>query len=321
MDENDVSGRLLTDRDPVCSFADIEPGQSVTGVAITAGGGGFTSAPTVTFTNDADDDTGAGAAGTATVVAGAVTAVTMTNSGSGFTAAPTVGFTGGGGTGATATATIARNRKIHVVSDQIESGTPRILLLGLDDSAQWVRTQDGGSWIDGEFVSIGSGGAQSATIWSRLVRVVKPATSSVVRLYSWDNTTSSIRRDLAAYEPSELTPVYRKSFVPGLQDMGGCSGAAGSCESKSVTILARLQHVPVSADNDFMVLGNLAALKLMAMAILREEENRHDEAAVLEGKAMMELEGELAAYQGDGVFVTAQVQDKMIWGAGVQNAI
>lgn len=49
---------------------------------------------------------GTGAAATATVNgSGIVTGVTITNPGSGYTSAPTVGFTGGGGSGATATAT------------------------------------------------------------------------------------------------------------------------------------------------------------------------------------------------------------------------
>ncbi len=49
---------------------------------------------------------GSGATATATVSNGVVTAVTITDAGSGYTSAPTVAFTGGGGTGAEATATI-----------------------------------------------------------------------------------------------------------------------------------------------------------------------------------------------------------------------
>lgn len=75
---------------------------AVDAVAITAGGAGFTTAPTVTFTGGG----GVGATAVATIAGGAVTAVTITNSGTGYTTAPTVVFTGGGGTGATATATI-----------------------------------------------------------------------------------------------------------------------------------------------------------------------------------------------------------------------
>ena len=49
---------------------------------------------------------GTGATAEATVVGGVVTAVTLSTVGSGYTSPPTVTFTGGGGTGATATTTI-----------------------------------------------------------------------------------------------------------------------------------------------------------------------------------------------------------------------
>jgi hypothetical protein len=49
---------------------------------------------------------GTGATATATVSAGKVTGFTITNPGSGYTSAPTVALTGGGGTGAAATAVV-----------------------------------------------------------------------------------------------------------------------------------------------------------------------------------------------------------------------
>jgi hypothetical protein len=68
---------------------------------VTAGGSGYTSAPTVVFTGGG----GTGAAGTAYIdQSGAVLGIRMTNYGSGYTSAPAVSFTGGGGSGAAATA-------------------------------------------------------------------------------------------------------------------------------------------------------------------------------------------------------------------------
>jgi hypothetical protein len=74
-------------------------------IAVTAGGSGYTSAPTVSFTGGG----GTGAAATAVIdpQTGKVIAVIVTNNGSGYTSAPAVSFTGGGGTGAAATAKIA----------------------------------------------------------------------------------------------------------------------------------------------------------------------------------------------------------------------
>ena len=74
----------------------------VTALRLTAGGSGYTSAPTVTISGGG----GSGATATATVAAGSVTGIRLTNPGAGFLAAPTVIIAGGSGTGATATASV-----------------------------------------------------------------------------------------------------------------------------------------------------------------------------------------------------------------------
>lgn len=69
-------------------------------ITVTAGGSGYSSAPTVTITGD-----GYSATAEATVSGGAVTSVAVVNPGMGYMSA-TIGFTGGGGSNATATASI-----------------------------------------------------------------------------------------------------------------------------------------------------------------------------------------------------------------------
>jgi hypothetical protein len=77
---------------------------SIASVTVDAGGSGYTTAPTVTF---AAPVSGTNATGTAVLAGDAVTSVTITYAGSGYTSAPTITFTGGGGTGATATAVLS----------------------------------------------------------------------------------------------------------------------------------------------------------------------------------------------------------------------
>ena len=78
-------------------------GGAITGFTVTAGGTGYTSAPTVTIAGGS----GNGATATATVTDGKVTAVTLVSGGSNYASAPTVKFTGGAGSGAAATATVS----------------------------------------------------------------------------------------------------------------------------------------------------------------------------------------------------------------------
>jgi hypothetical protein len=74
------------------------------GVNITNAGSGYTSAPTVSFSAPTSGTT---ATGTAAVSGGAITSITITNPGSGYSSAPSVSFSGGGGSGAAATASLA----------------------------------------------------------------------------------------------------------------------------------------------------------------------------------------------------------------------
>lgn len=92
---------------------DLDP---VLTVAVTNGGTGYATAPTVVFTPVSG---GSGAVAVATVVGGVVTAVTVTDSGSGYAVAPAVSFTGGGGTNAAATATVAPT----TVSELLQTGS------------------------------------------------------------------------------------------------------------------------------------------------------------------------------------------------------
>ena len=95
-------------------------------VAVTSGGSGYTSEPTVTFTGGED---GRDATGKATVEGGVVTAITLDRDSSGFTfykegkysTPPIITITGGGGSGATATATIYDVHEGDVTASQSAS--------------------------------------------------------------------------------------------------------------------------------------------------------------------------------------------------------
>jgi FtsP/CotA-like multicopper oxidase with cupredoxin domain len=105
---------------------------SVTSIAITNGGSGYTSAPSVQLSGGG----GTGASAVAAIAAGVVTTVTVLNGGSDYTTAPAVEFSGGEGTRAAARATIegapgemyTQNRAaLHLhggVTPWISDGTP-----------------------------------------------------------------------------------------------------------------------------------------------------------------------------------------------------
>ena len=106
----------------------------VISITITDAGSGYTSAPTVTIAAPAP---GVTATATATTDGDAIDSVTITLSGSGYTSIPNVVVTGGGGSGADITATIASlgtgadilSNDITIISDHVKPGGGGILRL------------------------------------------------------------------------------------------------------------------------------------------------------------------------------------------------
>ena len=207
----------------------------------------------------------------------------------------------------------AAPKRIRVLADVAET-SKFIILQGYDENNNWIRTQVSGSWIDGERVSISTTVQVTVNYFSALTGVLKDATNGVVRLFQY-NPIDAAQVSIAVYEPDETRPNYRRSYFPGLADMASCCDS-NECETKYLTVSATLKAMPVANDNDFLILRSAAAIKLMVLAILYEERNLFNEAAVLEAKAVVELEKELGKYIGDGVVVKIRTQAAALYGGG-----
>jgi len=90
------------------------------GLVLTAGGSGYTAAPSVTLS--APPSGGTAATATALLQPSGITAVTVTAGGVGYVSAPSVVLTGGGGTNATATANIAGGAVTSITVTNAGSG-------------------------------------------------------------------------------------------------------------------------------------------------------------------------------------------------------
>lgn len=210
----------------------------------------------------------------------------------------------------------------------VDAGQKIILKYYREDTHQKQYTSIDGTVQEGEELTLVAPPAYAVTSTTvmpgGLYGVIKDVTQYPVDLFEYDGVSNTA--NLAFYEPSETNPIYRKVFAPGLSEMGSCGNICGDdsdcsdddedCEQTTVTVLARLQHVPVVVDNDSLIIGNIAALKLMAMAIQRELQERFPESVILEQKARAELDGELAAYHGAGETIGIQCQNRRTFGLG-----
>lgn len=219
--------------------------------------------------------------------------------------------------------------KVAVTAEVNEDASARILLRGYDQNGAWIRTEEppaSGTYIDGEYVRIQAGVTHySTSLFSAISGVIKPSTNGPVRLWQYNVPTAAIAKQLAYYEPTEEVPIYRASLLPGLATRRGCPPQTNcGCRDEDrtqVTVMAKLRHIDVRDDNDFLVLGCEAAFVLGAQAILKERRNLWDEAQKYWASAERELQNELSSYEGDGAIPTFKREGQASWGAGVQNAI
>ncbi|HVP12240.1 MAG TPA: hypothetical protein VMV94_13765 [Phycisphaerae bacterium] len=130
-------------------------------VVVTAGGSGYTTPPTVTFTGG-----GASTQGTATAtITNIVNSLLLTNPGVGYTSAPTVRFTGGGGTGAAATAAITSGVVTGLVLTSGGEGytsAPTVTFIGGGATTPATATATITGVVNGITVTSAGGGYTSA---------------------------------------------------------------------------------------------------------------------------------------------------------------
>lgn len=103
--------------------------RGIRGIAVTAGGSGYTSPPSISISGGG----GTGAAATCVINTSTVTAVVITAGGTGYTTPPTVTISGGGGSGATAYSTTALGVVNQIVVTNAGSGytsTPSVTITG-----------------------------------------------------------------------------------------------------------------------------------------------------------------------------------------------
>ena len=114
--------------------------------------------------------------------------------------------------------------------------------------------------------------------------MVKDITNGPVRLYAY-NTSAAVLEDVACYEPSETNPNYLRSRL---------SLPALACCTQAVIALVKLQFVPVFADTDPVLIGNITALKHAIQCIRCEEAQDVETARQFMVMAVDELNQELA---------------------------
>lgn len=169
-----------------------------------------------------------------------------------------------------------------------------VLIQGYDKNGAWVRNEYDDVWIDGEYVALATPFGVSTTEWKTITAVQKPVTNERVLAKTWNGTTETL---IATWAHNETVPRYRKSLIPALEDH----------DSEALSAIIKMQFVPAAVDEDWLVIGNIPALKDMMMSIRKQEQELTKESIILEKKAIAELNHELRTNSGDVTHVAVKI--------------
>lgn len=181
-------------------------------------------------------------------------------------------------------------RYIKVYTDLVEDSNAYILFRGSDTFNNRVQTQYNDQFIDGERLPLSTSPVTTSKAFRQVDAVNKSVTKGWVRVYAVDPDTGT-ESCIAILAPDETLPMYRRYAIPGYENE----------EGSLVTVLAKRKFIPVVSDDDDLIVTNLGALKMMAIAIEKEENNNLDEAAKYEAKALDLLREELREVQGAAI--------------------
>lgn len=205
------------------------------------------------------------------------------------------------------------NSVIRTYPSHVSDVGKTIIYQGYDENGTWIRTLNSGVWIDGEQVALALPFTNTTKRFTYMSGVIKAKTNLLIRVYEYDAVTLG-EKDIAVYEPDETVPHYRRSQIP-----VNCVQANAGCVDIPVNVMAKLRHIPVLYDNDYVIPPCEDAIKLMVQGIRKEENDLLQEAVAYETMAVSALQDQTLSYLGDAVAPMRMVGADS-WGGGIRQA-
>lgn len=186
------------------------------------------------------------------------------------------------------------------VDERVAGVRPKIIVQGYDSTGTWIRTQDStGAWIDGIQLEINGDGNPQRTITnqtiSQVTGIIKPVTNGYVYLYVYGADGAVYH--IGTYAPKDTTPTFRRYKIPIPCGLEQPTNAGVQC-GRWVRGRCRRRFVPITQDNDFLLIPNLPAMKLMVQAVYYSESNDPQGYQTAKAGAVTILNDEAKSYIG-----------------------
>lgn len=206
----------------------------------------------------------------------------------------------------------------------------KIVIQGYDENNIWVRTSFDSEVQDGEQITLALPYTDTTTLWypGSPSAIQKELTSYRVLMYEVD-VNSGDERLLGDYQPSETNPEYRVSNIPGFHHHENCCSDDDSCATpRTVTALVKLNHIPLSADRDWLLFRNQEAYREAMLAVFHwrngntlegdahffgrvapKQARASNQATLSKGGAIPLLRAELRSMTGDNTTVYQHIEN------------
>ena len=205
--------------------------------------------------------------------------------------------------------TSGNQKKLKVYSSVAEDAGLTMTVLGYDASGNWIKSPVGSTWVDGEIIAspqLAAAPVTSANYFSSVTDIIKPITKSEIYLYERDDLAGTQRR-IGLYEADETRPRYRRTLVAGI--------GTDSTTERTITCMVKREITTLYNDNDFLLIGNLPALKEMMHGVKKRDDGNLGAYEEHKREAFQLLDREAAHYLGKGAGVPVNGEFET-WGAG-----
>ena len=222
------------------------------------------------------------------------------------------------------TGTSEPDKKLKVYYNSADNGKS-ITFQGYDENGNWIKSSSGAGYIDGIKVTFDTSSDTADTSiagfthyvpyassgftqkWSVISAVRKDTMNFNVQVYEVEATGTETPRLIAEYEPTETSPVYRRSLITGLPETDSTA---------TVTVVGKLRFIPAVSDDDWLFINYEAPIKELVMSIRKAEQNLVQESAAYEARAVQLMEEYLMHYLGDGAAMVPKFTSPATHGGG-----
>lgn len=164
----------------------------------------------------------------------------------------------------------------------------KITLYGKSFGGQPLQEKDAsGNWVNGLTLTAASPFVSSNILITQIDSITRDTTDGMAYLYQYDSASNNLI-DLAAFEPSETNPRYRRMNFKAWNQNNQLDASGNPCVNQ-IEALVKLAFIPVSAPRDFLLVDDLDALTFMVQALKAEQADDNAGAETLIMKSIREL--------------------------------